>query len=112
MSDYRKMFDSEYLANWDLDGDVTVEIHKVVGGEVRTPDGSTERKPFLYFKGAKKAMVVNKTNGKIIAGMYGNDSTDWIGKSITLYATTCSGKGGDTVDCIRIRPGVPKTAAV
>ena len=111
MSDYRKMFDSDYLANWDLDGDVTVEISKVVAGEVGGEQGrDKERKPILYFKGATKGMVGNKTNCRIIAGMYGNDTGEWVGRSITLFATTCDAFG-DTVDCIRVRPIAPKVAA-
>ena len=111
MGDYRKMFDSEYLANWDLDGDVTVEISKVVAGEVGGEQGrDKEHKPILYFKGAKKGMVLNKTNGKAIAGMYGTDTDEWIGQSITLFSTTCDAFG-DTVDCIRVRPQKPKVAA-
>ena len=110
MGDYRKMFDSEYLASWDLEKDTTVEMAQVVLGEVQGKNGDATKKPILYFKGAKKGMVLNKTNGKIIAAMYGNDTDAWVEKSITLYATTCE-SFGDTVDCIRVRPGVPQTAA-
>lgn len=112
MPDYRKMFDSEYLANWDLEDDTTVEISKVVAGEVGGQHGETKSKrPVIYFKSARKGMVLNKTNGKIIAGMYGNLTEKWIGKSITLFVTQCEAFG-ETVDCIRVRPTVPKREEV
>jgi hypothetical protein len=52
-------------------------------------------------------MVGNKTNCKTLAAMYGNNTDDWVGKSCTLYVGQCEAFG-ETVDCIRIRPGVPK----
>ena len=108
MSDFRKMFDSEYLASWDLDGDTTVAIAKVVAGEVGGHQGNKKQKrPIVYFEGAKKGMVLNITNGKSIAGMYGNDTDDWIGKQITLFVSTCEAFG-EIVDCLRVRAGVPK----
>lgn len=55
-----------------------------------------------------KPLVCNKTNLKTLIKMYGrNWKRDWLGKPITLYPTTCSGKAGETVDCIRIRPDAP-----
>ncbi len=107
MGDYRKMYDSKYLANWDLDKDATVKIKSVVAGEVEGEKGEKTKCPLVYFAGAQKALVLNKTNGKTIAGMYGTDCDKWAGKSITLFATTCEAFG-ETKDCIRVRPGVPQ----
>ena len=105
------MYDSEYLASWDLDGDVTVTISKVIAGEVGGHKGEEkEKRPLVYFRGAAKAMVLNKTNGRTIAGMYGKDTDNWIGKAITLFVGSCEAFG-ETMDCLRIRPGVPKEKA-
>ena len=47
-------------------------------------------------------------NARVIAGLYGGfDSESWLGKKITLYPTTTT-FGSQTVDCIRIRPLIPK----
>lgn len=110
MSDYRKMYDKDYLGEWDLDGkDTTLEIEKVVGGELTANGGKKSKKPLVYFKGTKtgKGLVLNATNGKAIAAMYGNDTDAWIGKKITIYPTTTQ-FGSDTVPCIRVRPGIPQ----
>jgi hypothetical protein len=61
----------------------------------------------LKFVGKKKALVVNKTNAQRIAMMYGNDTDEWIGKSITLYVDIVDFQGKAT-EAIRIK--VRKTA--
>lgn len=107
MADFRSYFDQPYAGSWDLDGkDVTVTISKVAGGEVMGDGGRKSRKLILYFEKAEKPMVCNKTNGKTIATLYGNDTAEWVGKSITLYPTTTT-MGSETKDCIRVRPRVP-----
>lgn len=107
MTDYRLLYDSDYLYAFHLQGrDVTVEIEAVKGGELVGEGGRKAKKPIVKFKGKDKPLALNKTNGKIIAGMYGSDTTKWTGKSITLYPTTTN-FGGETKDCIRVRPKVP-----
>jgi hypothetical protein len=108
MPDYRGMFDREYVGSWDLKGDTVVTIAKVEGKELTSQRGKN-KKPVIYFSNTEKAFVCNKTNGKAIAGMYGNKTEDWVGKKITLYPTTTSA-GGETVDCIRVRPTIPNGA--
>lgn len=109
MPDVRTMFDKAYLYAFDLQGrDVTVTIEKVTGGTLTGTGGQKAKKPVLFFKGAKKGLALNITNAKTIAAMYGGSfkSEDWIGKRITLYPTTTQ-FGGQTVECIRVRPQAP-----
>ena len=107
-TDYRSMFDSEYIGAWDLLGrDVTVEIDHVIAGTLTGQGGRKSRKPLVYFVGKEKAFALNKTNAKAIAAMYGADTLVWTGKRIALYPTKTE-MAGETVDCIRVRPGVPK----
>jgi hypothetical protein len=109
------MFDSKYLAAFhlvDAQGakrDVTLMIVKVEAAKIQGEGGKQDRKPLVYFEGAELPMIFNKTNGKIVAAMYGPDTRQWITKRITLYATTTS-VGGKETDCIRVRPGVPTEA--
>lgn len=107
--DVRKLYDKAYIYAYDLEGrDVTVEIVRVTGGTLVGTGGKSNKKPVLYFKGTEKGLALNITNARVIAGLYGGfDSEKWIGKRITLYATTTT-FGSQTVDCIRIRPTVPK----
>lgn len=107
--DVRKLFDKAYIYAYDLEGkDVTVTIERVTGGTLVGTGGKSNKKPVLFFKGTEKGLAVNITNARVIAALYGGfDSESWIGKRITLYPTTTT-FGAQTVDCIRIRPTIPK----
>ena len=106
-TDYRTLFDRDYLGHFDLQGrEVAVIISKVVGGSLTAIGGRKSKKPIVYFEGKEKGLICNKTNSKTIAAMYGNYVEQWVGKKITLYvSTTRNPDGGDDVECIRIRPG-------
>lgn len=105
--DYRAMFDRDYIAAFDLNGkDATVTIAKVEAGTLTGQGGKKAKKPIVYFEGKEKGFALNKTNGKIIATMYGTDTTKWIAKKITLYPTVTQ-FGSEQMDCIRVRPQIP-----
>lgn len=110
-TDYRSMFDRDYLGAWDLPAgrDVVVTIAKVEAGTLTSQGNRKTRKPVIHFEGKEKGFALNKTNGKAIANMYGPKVESWIGKRIALYATTTT-FGSETVECIRVRPTVPKQA--
>lgn len=92
-------FPTKYLAAHDLSGrDVTVQIASVALEEV----GQGDTKPVVYFQGANKGLVLNKTNAHRIADMYGVETDNWRGKPITLYPSETDFQG-KTVPCIRIR---------
>lgn len=120
MTHYRTLYSRDYLASFDLGGkDVTVEIVKVVPVKLRKLKDrkeTIEQKPVLYFKGREQGpgLVVNATNGKTLAGMYGAHVEEWVGKKITLYVdrNVRSPSGGGAVDGLRIRPAKPKGDAV
>lgn len=109
MADYRTFFDDKWLKAWDLDGrEFTVKIIKVEAGEVFDPKTNKKtKKPVLWFQGARKPLAINKTIGAVIAGMYSPKVEAWVGKFVTLFPTTTQ-MAGNTVDCIRVKPGVPK----
>lgn len=109
MPDYRVMFDRNYIGHVDLGGrDVTLTIKKVVGGELTAEGGRKSRKPVAHFAGDSKPFIVNKTNAKTIASLYGDETDKWSGKRITLFtSTTRNPDGGGMTACIRIRPKVP-----
>lgn len=109
--DYRTMLDKEHLEAWDLaaaGGEKSLVIERVEAGIVGR-DAKKRRKPILFFAGVKsgKGMVCNVTNCKTIAALYGTDTREWVGKAITIYAAKTQ-FGSEQVDCIRVRPTVPK----
>ena len=108
MPHYKAMYDRDYIYAFDLLGkDVIVTISKVTAGELISAGGRKSKKPIVHFHGKDKGLALNKTNGKTIAALYGNDTEAWVGKRVTLYPTTTS-MGGETMECIRIRPSAPK----
>jgi hypothetical protein len=95
-------FPAKWLSAPDLKGkDITLTISDVRMEEVGTPP---ERLPAVYFRGAGKGLVLNKTNGQTIADQLGDDTDHWIGKQITIFPTSTDFQGRQ-VACIRVRPG-------
>lgn len=110
VADYRAFFESNILRVWHLQGKQRLfRIARVtrltsemfVAGkrtvaqqpklELATRDGAIVPLPFL----------LNKTNAKTIAQLYGKRPLDWVGKWIHLYPTTTE-RQGEMVDCIRV----------
>lgn len=112
MADYRKLYDKDFLGAWDLTTDagardVTVVIEAVQQGELQAPGKPKKRRaPVVSFVRCRKKLVLNVTNGRTIAALYGTDTRWWVGKAITLYATKTT-FGRAIVDCIRVRPIAP-----
>lgn len=105
MADFRLLFPTDYVAAHDLgERDIRLKIRAVVVEKLQMTGGRKETKPVVIFHGAKKKLVLNKTNARLIAAQHGNDTDKWIGQVVTLYATTTD-FGGKTVDCIRVREG-------
>jgi hypothetical protein len=118
--DARLLFPKEYLCAADLRGkDVTLTISRLVQENLRTDKGDEPRWILCFAemeerhrrdkKSINKRLVINKTNAKVVAKLHGNETDEWVGKKIAMFATTCQAFG-ETVDCIRIRPTAPKGA--
>lgn len=113
MPHWKSMMDARWMFAFNLNGrDCTLTIANVTGGEVTGEGNKKSKKPLCTWRERArngdeiKPLILNVTNCKIIAAMYGNDTAEWAGKRITLYPTTTS-VGGNVVDCIRVRPRVP-----
>ncbi len=110
LTDYRSLYDKDFIGAWDLQGgDLTVTIKKVKGGELTAVGGRKSKKPIVFMAHTEKGFALNATNGKTIASLYGNFTEKWVGKQITLYKSmTRSPDGSGDVECIRVRPAVPE----
>lgn len=99
--DITSAFPSDYLRHQDLNGqDHTLIMERVEMGKV-----GDDEKPVLYFRGAKKGLALNKTNSRTIADIYGTETNNWAGQSITL-GTAWVDFQGKQVPAIRVRPQV------
>lgn len=99
-------FPSAYLKSQELDGDTVYTIDRV---EIETlgQGKDAEEKPVVYFTETEKGLALNKTNANTIASLYGDDTDDWAGKPVTLYATEVEFQGKQTL-AIRVRMRAPQ----
>lgn len=84
--------DSRFLKALDLGGKrFRVRIVRVGRDEV----GDDGEKWVLYFEGAQKGLVLNKTNARTIAESYGDELEGWVGKDIFLFSKLVDYQGRD-----------------
>ena len=107
-----KMFPTPHLRGEDLNGmEPNVKIVKF--GTVKAFNSDTakeEDKWAVWFFGKDKYFLLNKTNTETIAGLLGDDTDEWIGKRIKLYATPVSAFG-KMHNAIRVKPADAKKTA-
>jgi len=97
------VFPSKYLKASDLNGKpIVVTIDSAPLEVLKNPEGKEQSKVVLYFRGAKKALPLNVSNWDTVAEICGEDTDDWPGGRIELYATKTQ-MGGKMVECIRVR---------
>jgi len=108
---YREFYSADWVGVWDLpDGnDRVVTIKRVKQGEVGGQEGrAKQRSAVMQLEELDRPMVVNKTNGSTIAGMYSPHVERWAGRRITLFASTTDFGKRKNIPCIRIRPTPPE----
>lgn len=109
-----KVFPSKYVAAADLNGKtVPLTIARVTMEEMITHDNKKVSKPVVWFEKATKGLVLNLTNAKIIATLYGDETDAWAGERISIYPTRVKAFGV-MQDAIRVKeeiPAQPKPAA-
>ena len=109
MTHWKQLANYDYLGAYSLENgkDKTVTIKKIAQELVTGNAGRKENCIVAYFSDEEKPMILNKTNCKTIQKIYGTPLIEeWIGKKITLYASTTT-LAGETVECLRIRPYPP-----
>ena len=111
---WRTLLDSDVLRYVDLrGGEYTLTIKAVRKGKVTGANGKSSGKAMIYFDGRgadgqdRKPLAAGAAVLSVIAGLYGPDVRDWIGKAITIYADPTVTYGGAQVGGIRVRPVVP-----
>lgn len=104
----KRLDNSKYIGAYSLSPgeDRVVTIKSIAVEEVLQAGGKKDQCTVLTLAGGEKPMIINSTNSKTLAKLYGSDDDKWIGKSFTLYASTTS-VAGEQMECLRIRPVVP-----
>jgi hypothetical protein len=111
LTHWKQLVDTRFLGVYSLPNgqDLTLTIRHAEKKMVTVGSGKSENLMHVWFEEEEKALICNKTNGKIIEGLYGWAWQKWVGKRITLYAATTK-MGRETVDCLRVREKVPPPA--
>lgn len=104
---WKQLINPAYLGAYSLPNgeDMNVTIDRVGREPVTTVGGKTEECTVARIINSKP-LILNATNSKAIAKIYGPYIENWAGKNITLFAATTK-FAGDIVECIRVRPQAP-----
>ncbi len=111
--DVRAFYDNSMMRVWHLQGKPRTFRIIRVQQIVKTEGTETEKRACLRLANSRGEeqplpLELNPTNRDTVIGIYGSKKSQWIGKTITLYPTTCEAFG-KMQECIRIRPYDPAT---
>lgn len=108
---WKRLINPDYIGAYSLNEgeDLTVKIDFVQVEEITGSGGKKEHCTVAHLVN-EKPMILNVTNSKTIAKLYGPYIEDWQGQLITLFASTTR-LAGETVECLRIRPKVAERKA-
>jgi len=105
---WKRLVNPDYIGAYALNPgeDLTVTIKQVVREFVTQAGGKKEECSVAHLVG-QKPFILNATNSKTIAKLYGPYIEDWAGQPITLYASMTT-FGKEMVECLRIRSVQPE----
>ncbi len=107
MPNLNEMYPSKWLKAADCDdGDLIVTIRDV-SQEYIGQEETSEAKWVVFFHETEQGLILNKTNSRSIAKLYGDNTDDWIGKRVALFSMEVQFKQ-DVVPAIRVRSKAPK----
>jgi len=96
--------ESNYLKKEDVMPPITVTISGLEQKNMAKEGEPVENKYILTWMENIKPMVLNMTNGQLIAHVLGSEETDdWRGKQITLYNDPSVSFGGKLTGGIRVQ---------
>ena len=99
-----QLAESKYLRKEDAGTGILVTIDKITQENVAKEGADPELKWCLHFVETEKPMVLNSTNGKIIASIIKSEETDdWHGHKVVLYHDPNVSFGGKLIGGIRVR---------
>lgn len=96
--------ESKFLKKEDVGTGLLVTIEGLSQENVSKEGAPEEMKYALHFKETEKPLILNSTNGQLIAQITGEEDTDhWAGHKIVLYNDPTISFGGKIVGGIRCR---------
>jgi hypothetical protein len=96
------MMPSKHLKQADVPSPIVATIAGVEMRDVGSEDNA-ETKPVMDFKEDIKSLVLNVTNITTLEMLYGDDSDNWVGQKIEVYADPNIMYAGKRVGGLRVR---------
>ena len=107
---WKKMVNTNYIGAHDLQPgqELIVTIESISRENVKNQDGKEEQCVVMRIKGAKKPMILNKTNMRIITKLFGTPYIeDWSGRKVIIYAAKVRAFG-EMIEALRIKNQLPQ----
>lgn len=111
---WKKLINPDYLGAYSLDPgkDMILTIKSVKKEMITGTGGKQEECTVCHWAENQKPMILNVTNCKTISKMLKTPYIEnWAGHRVQIYATTTR-MGGETVECLRIRPEEPEDVRI
>ena len=111
---WKKLINPDYLGAYSLDPgkDMILTIRSVKKEMITGTGGKQEECTVCHWAENQKPMILNVTNCKTISKMLKTPYIEnWTGHRVQIYATTTR-MGGETVECLRIRPEAPEDVSI
>jgi hypothetical protein len=113
---YDDIYGSRFLNAVDLKAPFTGTVERVDEELFTRPNEPSRRRAVIWFRGAKKGVVVNATNARMMAEAYGKPFAGWVGQRVELRTEPVVFGGKQTLG-LRLYPhgnggpswAVPKT---
>ena len=109
--DINQAFPSNYLKKTDFPQPRQLIIDAVVMENLAQDGHPADMKVVIYFNGAPKPMVANKTICMVLAAMFGPETDGWIGKTVEVFNDVTVVFNG-AVGGLRVRPVAQAPAPV
>ena len=101
--DINSAFQSNYLKKTDFPAPRQLIIDAVVMENLAQDGHPADMKVVIYFNGAPKPMVANKTICMVLAAMFGPETDSWAGKQVEVFNDVTVVFNG-AVGGLRVRP--------
>lgn len=112
MPDISQMTESKFLKRADVGAGKLLTIQECQQENVAKEGQPPEMKWCVFFQETEKPLVLNRTNGELIAMITGERNSDnWGGHKVVLYDDPSISYGGKLVGGIRIRAPKNRAAA-
>lgn len=96
-------FLSDYLSAEAFEGPQIVTIRKVEVKMIGGAEEEKEEKMTLQFAEVEQGLILNRTNLKTLAGLWGDETENWLGKKIEIYVDEAIAFRGKVVAGLRVR---------